>query len=369
MHVGLVVHDYNPSFGQGRYCVELVNRLCDRVRFTVFAQSFNAPEHPQVRRVTVPSWRKNALTTVYSFIPAAERRVQAAGVDLIHAQGLTCWHADVITGHMCNAGRLATANTRWIKPRLFAWLALPGERNFYRHSGARHLIAISRRLAHEVRRHYHWHRPVTVIYHGTNTTQFRPPFDEAERQALRRRFQVPEGRWTWLFVGEAVKGLPQAIEQLAAFPQAQLLVVTRSLPDDYLGRARALGVADRVIWHGFEPRPEEAYRAADLFLYANDHDPFGMVVTEAMATGLPVAVGQTLGAAELVEDRVNGLKFDSHQPADIRRQLEWLAADPARAAALGRAARTTAGLHTWERCAGETLAVYERVWREKQPGA
>ncbi|MFM7102496.1 MAG: glycosyltransferase family 4 protein, partial [Verrucomicrobiota bacterium] len=328
MHVGLVVHDYHPSFGQGRYCVELVNRLRDRVQFTVFAQSFHAPADPQVRQVTVPGWRRNALTTVYSFIPAAERRVQAAGVDLIHAQGLTCWHADVITGHMCNAGRLATANTRWLKPRLFAWLALPGERNFYRHSGARHLIAISHRLAHEIRHHYHWHRPVTVIHHGTDTQQFRPPHDAAERQALRRRFRVEGDRWTWLFVGEAVKGLPQAIEQLAAFPQARLLVVTRSPPDAYLPRARALGVADRLVWHGFEPRPEEAYRAADLFLYANDHDPFGMVVTEAMATGLPVAVGETLGAAELIENRVNGVKFNPHRPDEIHRQLAWLAAHP-----------------------------------------
>lgn len=43
MKVALVVHDYNANFGQGRYCIELVKRLHNRVKFLIFANTFDAP--------------------------------------------------------------------------------------------------------------------------------------------------------------------------------------------------------------------------------------------------------------------------------------------------------------------------------------
>jgi glycosyltransferase involved in cell wall biosynthesis len=363
--VGLVVHDYDPNFGQGRYCVELVRRLHSEVRFTIFANTFNAPQCPGETRIKIPAIRYNALTTVYSFIPTAQYCVGKYPVDLIHAQGLTLWYTDIITGHICNAAREKRMNTKWIKPRLFMKVVIPFERAFYRHKSVRHLIAISRTLESEVRHYYGWERPVSVVYHGTDSEVFRPARDLEERAALRRRFGVPGEEWTWLFMGEATKGLRQCIEQLPLFPEARLLVITRSRLEGFRIQAEALGVSTRVIFHGFESQPEMAFRAADVFLYPSDYDPFGMVVTEAMASGIPVAVGRGMGASELIDSEVNGLLFDPHRPEQISASLRLLQKSPEHAASIARMGRATIKHHGWDACAKATLQVYQMVAKEK----
>jgi glycosyltransferase involved in cell wall biosynthesis len=364
--VALVVHDFDPAFGQGRYCFELAGRLQGEFAFTVYAASFGAGAGElSVQAQRVSAWRRGALSTVLTFVPGAERRLRDDRPDLIHAQGLTCWNADVITAHVCNGARLRRLKDGPWRSRLFAGLVTPIERAFYRQRRARHLIAISEVVRREIVEEYGWQRPATVIHHGTDVDRFRPSVDEAEMRALRSEAKVPAGAWTWLFMGEAVKGLGQVIRQLPQFPDAHLLIVSRSEMTPYRALAEQLGALDRVIFHGFDPRPERLHRAADVFVYPSDYDTFGMVATEAMASGVPVILGRDIGAAELVRDGANGLLCDLAQPATLTVALRQLAGDPALARRLGATARETVQQHTWDHCAAATARVYEHVLREK----
>ncbi len=361
MHVAIVVHDFNLNFGQGRYCVEIVRRLARRCQITVIA---NSPvpqpiEGVQFRRVR--ALRRHAFTTVLSIIPGAEMAVRQSGCDIIHAQGLTSWSADIITGHICNAARAKAADTGDRRSRWFMRLIIPLERAFYRQHRARHLIAISRALEREVQTEYGWNRDSTVIHHGTDTTVFKPAADPAERARLRQRFKLPPAEWTWLFMGEAVKGLRQVITALPAFPEAHLLVVSRSDFSSYRRLADQLGVTGRIVFHGFEAHPEEAFRAVDVFVYPSAYDPFGMVASEAMATGLPVIVGRDIGAAELVQPGESGLLCDPADEKSIRAALTQLRQTPALARRLGENGRRTILEVSWDHCADRTYAVYEQV--------
>lgn len=361
MRVAFVVHDFDANFGQGRYAVELARRLASRCEFTAYANSFNAPDVHGIRWVHVPAIRWNVVTTVLSFLPAAQALLLRDRPDVIHAQGLTGWSADVITGHICNSARSRSLATVRKRARWFIRLVTPLERAFYRQRRASHLIAISRSLATEIREEYGWNKPVTVLHHGTNTDQFRPPADESERHALRSRFKLPEGRWLWLFMGEAVKGLRQVIDQLPHFPEAHLLVITRSERGKYESQARSLGVVGRIQFWGYEPKPELAFRAVNVFVYPSDYDPFGMVGSEAMASGLPVILGRTIGVAELVEDGINGLLCDPADGGSIRSQLDRLKADPGLADSIGRTARATVLQTSWDQNADEVFRIYQEV--------
>lgn len=366
MRVALVVHDFDSNYGQGRYCVELARRLRHRCELTVYANTHKPSDIPEgVRCVHVPAMRSHASFTVFSFIPASERLIGGGGHDIVHAQGLSCWTADVITGHICNAARLLKMPRRPWRSSLFIRLVKPFERAFYRQKNARRVIAISRALAAEVERFYGWRKPIDVIYHGTDTQQFRPANDEAERAVLRQRFGLPDGRWMWMFAGEAVKGLRQAIEHLPEFPEAHLFVLTRSRLEVFKALAQRLGVLDRITFWGFEPQPELAYRVADLFVYANDYDPFGMVAAEAVSSGVPILCGKQIGVAELIDHGRNGLLCDPDDFAEISRHLHWIAALPDRGRSLGLAGREVIRFHSWDRCAEQTLATYEAVLREK----
>lgn len=363
--IAFVIHDYDPNLGQGRYCVELAQRLNGRFTIDVHAASFRASEIPNVRFLRVPAWRRGAFSTVFSFIAGAQRSLRRNPPDLIHAQGLSSWSADVITGHMCVAARTRKLPSPGWRANLFTRLVTPFERAFYRQRRARHLIAISRVLEAEIAGDYGWRRPVSVIYHGTDTAKFRPPAEASEKARLRERFGVPGGDWTWIFMGEAVKGLRECIAALPSFPAARLLVVSRSRMDAFESQARELGVRERVIFHGFDPKPEEAFRAADVFVYPNEYDPFGMVVTEAMASGLPCVVGKRIGAAELIADGEDGFLCDPLEPATVLAPLRQLAETRDCAARIGLAARAKVSRYSWDACAEATAQVYERVLREK----
>jgi glycosyltransferase involved in cell wall biosynthesis len=368
MKIALVVHDFDPRVGHGRYSDELARRLAVRHEVHVWANRFEAPLLPNLHFRYVPACRRTALASVITFLVASEALLRRERFDLIHAQGLTCWQADVITAHLCNAARRELDPPRRWRHWVFPLVVCPLERRFYRQRQASHLIAISGRVAGEIKRYYGWQRATTVIYHGTDLEQFCPPSAPEHRRALWDQFGLPHHAWKWLFVGEAVKGLGATIAELPAFPSAHLLVVSRSDLTPYRRLGESLGVAQRVAYHGPTDSVLQAYQAADVLVYPCHYDAFGLVVAEAMACSLPVIVGQNTGAAEWIEAQRNGLVCNPNQSGSLRAQLLWLQAAPSRSLALGQAARATVSRHSWDTCAAETLAAYESVRRSgRQP--
>jgi len=72
--------------------------------------------------------------------------------------------------------------------------------------------------------------------------------------------------------------------------------------------ARKLDIADRMIFHGIQPKPKVAdfMRAADLFIVPSLTETFSVVAAEALASGLPVLTTRCGGPEEFVDQR-NGL--------------------------------------------------------------
>jgi len=269
----------------------------------------------------------------------------------------------VITAHVCNAARVEKDALRSPRERLFDTLVGQLETEFYRRNLNARWIAVSRQAASELQADHTPAHPTEVIYHGVDTDQFRPANERGHQRAVRENLGLPTDRWLWLFVGEASKGLLPALQALKQFPNATLLVISRSAVNDWLAKAAQLGVLAQVLWPGPQASMAQFYQAADVFVYPSRYDAFGMVVAEAMSAGLPVIVNQGIGAAEWVQHGENGLRGDFSQPTTLLAALQQLAALPDRGAQLGVNARLTARGHTWQRCAEATLGVYEQTWK------
>ena len=81
--------------------------------------------------------------------------------------------------------------------------------------------------------------------------------------------------------------------------------------------AESLGIDEAVTFAGTQVDGlERYYRAADIFIMLSKFDTFGMVVLEAMASGLPAIVSPNVGAKDLVVEGVNGFILAEHQDAD-----------------------------------------------------
>ncbi len=103
----------------------------------------------------------------------------------------------------------------------------------------------------------------------------------------------------------------------------------------------------------------DAYAAMNLFAFASTSETQGMVLTEAMAAGVPVLAIDAPGAREVVDNRVNGclLQRDASQ-AEFADVLAWAMAAPERITAWIAGARRTATAFARERSAKKMLGLY-----------
>ena len=96
-----------------------------------------------------------------------------------------------------------------------------------------------------------------------------------------------------------LKGFAAALPQL---PSGSLLAIAGSGPleEDLENLARQLGISGNVRFLGQIPNIRRLFKAFDLFVLSSDHEPFGMVLLEAMAAHLPVLATDCGGAPEVV---------------------------------------------------------------------
>lgn len=146
-----------------------------------------------------------------------------------------------------------------------------------------------------------------------------------------------------LYVGrlELLKGLADLLEAfslLRGLP-CELWLCGRVLPEagPLLARHRREGL--RVLG----PRPPSEmpaiYRQADVLLMPSLHEGLALVVLEAMATGLPVIATPRSGAADVLEDGVQGFLAPAHDPEALAARIEYLYHHEDRRREMGAAGR------------------------------
>jgi glycosyltransferase involved in cell wall biosynthesis len=126
--------------------------------------------------------------------------------------------------------------------------------------------------------------------------------------------------------------------------------------------AGSLGIADRVDFRGFREDVWSELVALDVLVHASlTPEPFGQVIVEGMAVGLPVVASAAGGPSEIISDRVNGLLYPPGDVAALAALLKLLDGDPALRASLGSAALTRAADFAPARAAAATRAIYEAL--------
>ena len=97
-----------------------------------------------------------------------------------------------------------------------------------------------------------------------------------------------------------LRGFKKALPQL---PANSLLVIMGKGPleKELKQLAMDLAITDRVVFTGNVPDGKKYFKAFDVFALTSDHEPFGMVLLEAMAAGLPLICSDCGGGAEVVQ--------------------------------------------------------------------
>ena len=362
LRIAFVVHDYNRHGGHSRYVAELAARFRRDHDVHVFANRVDDSDAAGITFHHVPAWRRNALTSILSFVLPATLKV-GGGFDVVHAQGLCGLRHNLATAHFLQAAwydALAREGVRltW-RQRVFKRLVTGLERRALCQPATRRVIAISERVRADLAGLYGRTAGVDVVYHGTDTATFHPDNRGRHRESVRAAVGVPDGRFLALYVGDMKKGAAAAIRATARARGVALLILSGSEAGPYRAVAERHKVADRVIFHPHTRRVETFFAAADAFVFPTVYDPFGLVITEAMAAGLPVVTSRAAGAAELIDAGRNGLLTDRPWDVDaIAAHLERLRDDSGLREKLGAAARARIEPYTWDEVARRTLEVY-----------
>lgn len=120
-----------------------------------------------------------------------------------------------------------------------------------------------------------------------------------------------------------LRGFAAALPDLP--PDSQLAILgTGRLEQRLKDLSRELGIAERVLFLGQVPQASRYFRAFDVFALSSDHEPFGMVLLEAMAAGVPLLATGCGGAKEVVEGV--GILFPLGDAEHLAQGLQHLAA-------------------------------------------
>ncbi|MEW6610301.1 MAG: glycosyltransferase family 4 protein [Patescibacteria group bacterium] len=111
-------------------------------------------------------------------------------------------------------------------------------------------------------------------------------------------------------------------------------------------------------------RLSEYYREADLFVFpsVSRAEAFGLVVLEAMASGLPVVVSDLPGVRTLVEEGVNGFKVPVNDPQALAQRIQQLMADQTLCNRMGQRSREKViKSYTWDKTIDRLEMVYTHL--------
>jgi glycosyltransferase involved in cell wall biosynthesis len=128
-------------------------------------------------------------------------------------------------------------------------------------------------------------------------------------------------------------------------------------------QAREAGLHDvRFLGNVDSAELPAIYAAADVFVLPSDHEPWGAVVCEAAACGLPLVLSDRVGSApDAVVDGENGYRFPAGDADVLAGALERLLADEDRRKRMGEFSARRAGVNTHENLEHRFLGALDRA--------
>ncbi len=225
------------------------------------------------------------------------------------------------------------------------------------------ITAVSRSTLEETLPEDLWYK-ARVIYNGVDEKRFNPRLDGDE---MREKLGLGD-EIVILTVARLVeqKGIKYLIDAVARLGLDVKLVIKGSGPKErsLRNRAKKLGIEDRVVFVT-EKLPEEdlpkLYTASDIFVLPSLYEPFGLVVAEAMASGLPVVASRIGGLKELVTPET-GFLVEPRNPDELASKISILAGDKSLRERMGRAGRKRIEENfTWDKIARDYKSFYEEL--------
>jgi 1,2-diacylglycerol 3-alpha-glucosyltransferase len=217
--------------------------------------------------------------------------------------------------------------------------------------------------------------PISVVPTGVETERF----ENGDGRELRRRLGIPEDAFVVGHVGRLAGEknlgfLAAAVRDfLVANPRGVFLVIGRGPAAGEIAAVfSAPGLRNRLFLPGALDGTDlcDAYHAMDVFAFSSKSETQGMVLTEAMAAGVPVVALDASGVRELVQDEEQGRLLSEEDVHGFAAALQWLHDLPEiDRIRLSDAARRRARAWSMPKTADRALSIYESLIGRTRTGS
>lgn len=101
---------------------------------------------------------------------------------------------------------------------------------------------------------------------------------------------------------------------------------------------------------GFVTRDKiaELYQSSDVFIFPTLGEGFGLVVLEALSSGLPIICSNQAGGNDAIIDGYNGFVFEAGNDIDMKRKIDWFLDNKEKISKMSENARKSSLKYTWE---------------------
>ena len=318
MKLAIIRQKYSAFGGAERFIESLLPGLAENgVDVSLIARKWSGDESTPMRWVRCDPFYLGSAWRDKSFAAAACHTVAQGNYDLVQShERLSC--CDIFrAGDGVHAAWLEARqkylgeSLGWLKLNPFHANSLAAERRMFASARLKKVICISDMVRQDVRRFYDVpDEKLVTIYNGIDLDAFCVQDTEIRCQ-IRQKLQIPVKALTYVFVGSGFKrkGLETAIGALP--DHAHLIVVGKDKETARFQQIAAQTGANsdqsvRVHFVGPQKDVRPYYAAADAFVFPTIYEPFGSVVLEALACGLPVITTDRCGAGEILTQGLQG---------------------------------------------------------------
>ncbi len=374
MNIFLTFPDINRRGGVERVAAECCNYLAGR-QHDAYAVAASIDDNVLDSRVhqmlvPIPSYARHPILRLSAYHSRASALLhqELYKPGTVHASfGVTSPPEGILWVQSVHAEwiKIARSHRDWrgkIRQRLnlFHPFILRYERNYYRGPMYRRLIALTSRIKSELIEHYDVPgRDIDVLPNGYNPVEFSVNRRELEREKVRVELGYRPQDRVLIFVANELerKGFFPLVRALASLhePDIKLLIVGRVNAADAAAELEKLELSSQVYFAGPSADVGRYYCAADYFVLPTYYEAWGLVIVEALASGLPVLTSKLAGAAIVVKENQTGILLDDPRDdceiADkLRRMLTHSFAAPA-------AVSLSVEEYRWDR----VLSQYEQI--------
>ncbi len=366
-----------PTDGQGQVCLRLALAAAEadwQVQLLCDAADERLLKHPAVAFQRVPAARcPTQLLRQAAYAARLRRAVDVLrgpdAVVLLNGDAAGSAASDVNVAHFVHSSfrnQLRPSGPRSAYRRLYSELHARGERRAFAAAGV--VVAVSNRVREELVADAGVPaEKIRVIPNGVDVSQFRP-CDVATTRQLREQVGCDASELLAIFVGDLRserKGFGRVLEAVAATPGVRLVAVGGHEGGPFPAKAKGLGVAYRVTFLGRRSDVADLLRQADVMTFPSVYEPFGLVVVEALASGVPVICGPEVGAATYVPDEPVLRLRDASDVAGLAGALRTLRDDRESLERLRQRSRASAENVTWTKMTAAYLRLFEKIYRRK----